>query len=167
MSPTSASSLAVVGPPSPSSRSRDGSQHAVAEQQRTSSSSSTTTISTIAVESGQTKIVIAIMKTAMELSIKVLELEPGIAHLGDSFAEAASLQAAHDEVIRNLQSKQSPVEDLLRQADDLIANQKPRAEVYTAMAESLGLAWRDLNANLDLRKAVLDQNYSFQGHFEV
>jgi len=30
------------------------------------------------------------------------------------------------DVMRAIQSKQSPVEDLLRQADDLIANQKPR-----------------------------------------
>jgi hypothetical protein len=30
--------------------------------------------------------------------------------------------------MRAIQSKQSPVEDLLRQADDLIANQKPRKE---------------------------------------
>jgi hypothetical protein len=31
--------------------------------------------------------------------------------------------------MREIQSKQSPVEDLLRQADDLIANQKPRSEI--------------------------------------
>jgi titin len=99
--------------------------------------------------------------------MQILELEPGIAHLGTSFDEAAELQSAHNDVIKNLQSKQSPVEDLLRQADDLIANQKPKAEVYTAMAESLGLAWRDLNSNLDLRKGVLDQNFNFQGHYEV
>ena len=67
----------------------------------------------------------------------------------------------------SLQSKQSPVEDLLRQADDLIARQRPRAEVYAAMAESLGVAWRDLNGQLELRKAVLEQNYMFQGHFKV
>lgn len=50
------------------------------------------------------------------------------------------------------QNKQSPVEELLRQADQLIATQRPRAEVYAAMAESLGRAWRDINSTLELRK---------------
>ena len=60
-----------------------------------------------------------------------------------------------------LQSKQSPVEDLLNQADQLISTQKPRAEVYAAMAESLGLAWRDLNAHLETRKNMLDMSVAF------
>ena len=58
------------------------------------------------------------------------------------------------------QSKQSPVEELLRQADQLISTQKPRAEVYAAMAESLGLAWKDLNTQLELRKNILKLNFS-------
>lgn len=53
------------------------------------------------------------------------------------------------------QNKQSPVEELLRQADQLIATQRPRAEVYAAMAESLGRAWRDINATLELRKVKI------------
>ena len=59
------------------------------------------------------------------------------------------------------------MEDLLRQADDLICNQKTRADVYTAMAESLGMAWKDLTNLLDERKIILDQNYLFQGHYQV
>ena len=99
--------------------------------------------------------------------VQILELEPGIAYLGESFAEAAELKNQHLEAMTNLKTKQSPVEELLRQADDLIANQKPKAEVYSAMAESLGQAWRDLNYQLEQRREILDQNYSFQGHFHV
>ena len=94
-------------------------------------------------------------------------MEPTVAYLGTSFQEAADLQVAHLEILQKLQSKQSPVEDLLRQADDLIVNQKTRADVYTAMAESLGRAWRDLTYLLDERKLILDQNYIFQGHYQV
>ena len=90
-----------------------------------------------------------------------------MAYLGCGFQEAADLQAAHFDILQKLQSKQSPVEDLLRQADNLICNHKNRAEVYTAMAESLGMAWRDLINLLDERKYILDQNYVFQGHFQV
>lgn len=53
------------------------------------------------------------------------------------------------------------MEELLRQADQLIATQKPRAEVYAAMAETLGRAWRDINYNLELRKHILDLNVQY------
>lgn len=53
------------------------------------------------------------------------------------------------------------MEELLRQADQLIATQKPRAEVYAAMAESLGRAWKDINFNLELRKQILDLNVQY------
>ena len=98
---------------------------------------------------------------------KVVNVEPKVAYLGSSFQEAADLQVAHMDILQKLQSKQSPVEDLLKQADNLISNHKDRAEVYTAMAESLGMAWRDLINLLDERKYILDQNYIFQGHFQV
>lgn len=72
-------------------------------------------------------------------------------------------------MIEDLRTKQSPVEDLLSQADNLIVNQKPncRPEVYSAMAESLGKAWRQVNAHLERRRTILDRNYVFQGHFHV
>ena len=131
---------------------------------------------TIAVNSGLTKMVIALLRCGgggsdggygAKVAIKVLELEPGLAHLGGNLEEAAESLRAHDLVIESLQSKQTPVEELLRQADDLIANQRPKAEVYSAMAESLGQAWKDLNDHLDQRKDVLKLNFNFHGHFEV
>lgn len=53
------------------------------------------------------------------------------------------------------------MEELLRQADQLISTQKPRAEVYAAMAESLGRAWKDVNLHLELRKQILDLNVRY------
>ena len=47
-------------------------------------------------------------------------------YLGSSFQESSELQEQHNEVVRQIQTKQVPVEDLLRQADDLIvAKVKP------------------------------------------
>jgi hypothetical protein len=65
-------------------------------------------------------------------------------------------------ILASFQSKQSPVEELLHQADQLISTQKPRAEVYAAMAESLGLAWKDVNSHLEQRKLILDLNVAYQ-----
>ena len=53
------------------------------------------------------------------------------------------------------------MEELLKQADQLISNQRPRAEVYAAMAQSLGQAWKDLNAFLEQRRLILELNVAF------
>ena len=60
-------------------------------------------------------------------------MEPDIAYLGNDFEEAAQLQKSLLQVLDQLQSKQSPVEELLRKADELIVDQKPNASVYSAM----------------------------------
>lgn len=49
-------------------------------------------------------------------------MSPGMGYLGSNFHEAADLQSQHEEVISGIKSKQVPVEDLLRQADELIVN---------------------------------------------
>ncbi|XP_044588390.1 uncharacterized protein LOC123267682 isoform X4 [Cotesia glomerata] len=96
------------------------------------------------------------------LRLKVLEVYPELTRLGTTVDEAKRLSAAHDEVLVRLQSKQSPVEELLRQADQLISTQRPRAEVYAAMADTLGQAWRDVNSLLELQKQILDHNVLFK-----
>ncbi|KAL0100113.1 hypothetical protein PUN28_019517 [Cardiocondyla obscurior] len=101
-------------------------------------------------------------KSGEWLKLKILELQPKLTKLGTSVKEATEFSNAHDQVLLRLQNKQSPVEELLRQADQLIATQRPRAEVYTAMAETLGQAWRDVNQLLERRKEILDQNVLFQ-----
>ncbi|XP_033332507.2 uncharacterized protein LOC117223969 isoform X2 [Megalopta genalis] len=101
-------------------------------------------------------------KSGEWLRLKVLEVQPELTKLGSSVEEATEFSSAHDEVLLRLQSKQSPVEELLRQADQLISNQRPRAEVYAAMAETLGQAWHDVNELLERRKQILDCNVLFQ-----
>ncbi|XP_065160451.1 titin-like isoform X4 [Atheta coriaria] len=95
------------------------------------------------------------------LQLKILEVTPELTALGDTLEEALQLQQAHNAVLHQIQNKQSPVDELLRQADQLISTQKPRAEVYAAMAESLGRAWNDINGHLENRKILLDLNVQY------
>lgn len=60
-----------------------------------------------------------------------------------------------------LQAKQPNVEELLAQADELISTQQPKQEVYGAMADSLGQAWRDLNDLLEYRRLLLERAVAF------
>lgn len=63
----------------------------------------------------------------------------------------------------NLQTKQSQISELLSRADDLV-NQQPTAsqsDVYAAMADSMGRAWRDLQKILNFRTELLELNVRF------
>ncbi|KAI9552427.1 hypothetical protein GHT06_022793 [Daphnia sinensis] len=146
--------------------------HSLQRQQRSSGSvlssqtPATTTISTIAVQSGATRIVVALLQSKEWLELQVLEMSPDMTRMGDCFVTSSDLLMAHQDVLRKLQSKQSPVEELLKQADQLIATQRPRAEVYAAMAESLGQAWKDLNSFLEQRRVILEYNVAFHSHAE-
>ena len=57
--------------------------------------------------------------------------------------------------------KQKDVADLLARADDLTTQNRTYQEVYEAMAQSLGEAWKDLNRQLEYRKMLLDQSIAF------
>ena len=80
----------------------------------------TTTLSTIAVKSGETKLVIALLhsgsRDAPSLQLRILDMDPEFAWLGNNFTEATSLQKQQQQVMEKLHNKQSPVEELLRQA---------------------------------------------------
>uniref|UniRef100_A0A8D8V723 Coiled-coil domain-containing protein 141 n=2 Tax=Cacopsylla melanoneura TaxID=428564 RepID=A0A8D8V723_9HEMI len=111
----------------------------------------TTTLSTIAVRSGATRIVIALLQIGRkQFELKVLEVEPALTLLGNNLSEASHLLDTHNEVIRQIESKHSPVEELLRRADSVVTTSTTSPErpipprVYAAMAESLGAAWRDV-----------------------
>lgn len=60
-----------------------------------------------------------------------------------------------------IQEKQSPVNELLKKADHLIATQNTQPEVYAAMADSLGLAWKDVNDILQKRSYLLHLNVEY------
>ena len=132
-----------------------------------------TTISTIAVQNTRlnTRLIIALLNNGrhqpQSVQLRVMEMEPAFAWLGNTFQEASQLRKSHVEVIQKIQNKQLPVEELLAQADQMVATQEHRALVYSAMADSLGSAWRDLNRILEERKILLDLNYTFQEHYQV
>ena len=50
---------------------------------------------------------------------------------------------------------------LLTQADFLVSTQQFYEDVYEAMAQSLGEAWKDLNLQLEERRQLLDQAVAF------
>lgn len=54
------------------------------------------------------------------------------------------------------------MEELLARADNLVIQQKePDVHVYEAMAESLGITWKELNRQLHMRGFLLGETKRF------
>lgn len=61
------------------------------------------------------------------------------------------------------QSKQSPVDELIRKSEVIMmSSEKPKAEIYKAMADTLARAWQDINDVMERRKSILEQNVLFK-----
>ncbi|KAL7299328.1 hypothetical protein TKK_0007906 [Trichogramma kaykai] len=119
----------------------------------------TTTIGTIALRSNDTRVVIALLENGEYLRLKVLEIQPALTYLGENQEDAKALLHAHDEVLEKIQTKQNPVDEMWRQADDTLLSQKP---LCAAMAENLSHAWKDICDLLEKRKLILERNVLFQ-----
>lgn len=81
--------------------------------------------------------------------------------VGGSLEEATQLRHQLETALSKLQTKQSPVEKVLSQADQVVAKQPSKSEVYSAMASNLAVAWRGLNNQLQQRLHLLEQAVAF------
>jgi hypothetical protein len=66
-----------------------------------------------------------------------------------------------DGIVVYFQAKEDEVKQLLCSADQQVASTQSEARVYSAMADTLGEAWRDLNAKLEYRRMLLDHSVAF------
>jgi hypothetical protein len=124
----------------------------------------TTTMSLIGVRAGQhTTIVIAMLKSLGYVELRIDEMRPRLLEFGSNVIETKHFLDTHQDLVSKLRSKQDQVEQLLAGADKLVTEQKTEDGiiVYEAMAESLGVAWRELNRQLDLRGYILEDALKF------
>ncbi|CAH8869263.1 unnamed protein product, partial [Trichobilharzia szidati] len=118
----------------------------------------TTTISTVAVQAGNARIVLAVLRCGNWIRVRIQRMEPDLYDIGGNADEARSLQEIHEHLCAKLASKQEQISELLSRADDLVTQQTSdnQSQVYAAMAESLNRAWRDLLGILTQRGRLLD-----------
>ncbi|QQP56268.1 Putative LOC100678104, partial [Caligus rogercresseyi] len=98
--------------------------------------------------------------------LQVQEVQPPIAYIGTSHEEAVKLREIHEAVLKNVESKQSPVRELLRQADEGTQRNYLGSTSHEEMA-ALGSTWDDLKMLLHKRKVILEKNVNFQAHYLV
>ncbi|CAF3449488.1 unnamed protein product [Rotaria socialis] len=121
----------------------------------------TTTISTIAVQAGEARIVLAVLRSSDIVRVRIQQMEPDLMDIGSTLGDTIKYQNVHEELISKLKAKQDNITELLTRADDLVTQQKSYNEVYEAMARSLGEAWKELNLQLEGRRNLLNQAIRF------
>ncbi|XP_030436590.1 coiled-coil domain-containing protein 141 isoform X2 [Gopherus evgoodei] len=116
---------------------------------------STTTVSSVAVQAGDSRIVIAILKCGKWVQFHLTESIPNVLEIGSNQDETKKLLQDHELLLAKLKSLEDQVWDLLREADKTAEENQEQSQVYDAMAQTLGDAWDSLVLMLEKRRALL------------
>ncbi|XP_043361347.1 coiled-coil domain-containing protein 141 isoform X5 [Dermochelys coriacea] len=116
---------------------------------------STTTVSSVAVQAGDSRIVIAILKCGKWVQLQLIESIPNVLEIGSNQDETKKLLQDHELLLAKLKSLEDQVWDLLREADKSAEENKEQSHVYDAMAQTLRDAWDALIIMLEKRRALL------------
>ncbi|XP_050824928.1 coiled-coil domain-containing protein 141 isoform X2 [Gopherus flavomarginatus] len=116
---------------------------------------STTTVSSVAVQAGDSRIVIAILKCGKWVQFHLTESIPNVLEIGSNQDETKKLLQDHELLLAKLKSLEDQVWDLLREADKTAEENQEQSQVYDAMAQTLGDAWDSLVLMLEKRRELL------------
>lgn len=116
---------------------------------------STTTVSSVAVQAGDSKIVIAVIKCGKWIQLQLTESQPNILEIGSSQDETKKLLHDHELLLAKLKAMEDRVWELLQEADKTAEENKDQSQVYDAMANTLGEAWAALVSMLERRRELL------------
>ncbi|XP_027628913.1 coiled-coil domain-containing protein 141 isoform X3 [Tupaia chinensis] len=117
--------------------------------------SSTTTISSVAVQAGDSKIVIAVIKCGKWVQLQLAESQPNLLEIGSNQDETRKLLHDHELLLAKLKALEDRVWELLQEADKTAEENKDQSQVYDAMANTLGEAWAALVSMLERRRELL------------
>ncbi|KAL2774759.1 coiled-coil domain-containing protein 141 isoform 2, partial [Daubentonia madagascariensis] len=116
---------------------------------------STTTVSSVAVQAGDSKIIIAVIKCGKWVQLQLAESQPNLLEIGSSQDETKKLLHDHELLLAKLKALEDQVWELLQEADRTAEENKDQSQVYDAMAKTLGEAWAALVCMLERRRELL------------
>ncbi|KAL1786224.1 coiled-coil domain-containing protein 141 [Sigmodon hispidus] len=122
---------------------------------------STTTISSVAVQAGNSKLVIAVVKCGKWVQLQLAESQPNLLEIGSSQDETKRLLHDHELLLAKLKALEDRVWELLQEADRTAEANRTQSQVYDAMAQTLGEAWATLVSMLEKRRQLLKLTSEF------
>nr|XP_046223730.1 coiled-coil domain-containing protein 141-like isoform X4 [Oncorhynchus gorbuscha] len=115
----------------------------------------TTTISTIAVQAGDSQIIVTVFKCEALVQLQLTEANPNLLEIGSNQDETKKLLHEHEQLLIKLKKHEAGVWALLEEADRTAEEKEDEGEVYEAMAVSLSDAWRTMISLLEKRRSLL------------
>ncbi|XP_053090051.1 coiled-coil domain-containing protein 141 isoform X4 [Pangasianodon hypophthalmus] len=132
---------------------------------------STTALSTVAVQAGDTQIIVAVLKCGELVQLQLTEAHPDLLEIGNNQDETKKLLEEHDQLLVKLkqyetawQRNEGGVRALLEEADKTAEEKEGEEDVYEAMALSLSEAWKMLVSHLEKRRSLLQLACHFYDH---
>ncbi|XP_022520093.2 coiled-coil domain-containing protein 141 isoform X2 [Astyanax mexicanus] len=125
---------------------------------------STTALSTVAVQAGDTQIIISVLKSGDLIQLQLTEAHPDLLEIGNNQEESRKLLQEHDQLMTGLKRNEGRVQELLKQADETMEEKQGDERVYEAMALSLSEAWTTLTNHLQKRRTLLLLTCQFYDH---
>lgn len=122
---------------------------------------SATTVSSVAVQAGNCRIVIAVIKSGKWVQLQLTESQPNLLEIGSSQNETKQLLHDHELLLAKLKALEDRVWELLQEADKTADRNKDQSVVYDAMADTLGEAWAALVSMLEGRRELLTLTSEF------
>ncbi|XP_078084618.1 coiled-coil domain-containing protein 141 [Mustelus asterias] len=122
---------------------------------------SATTISTVAVQTGDSRIVVAILKSGMCVELQLVESVPNLLEIGSNVDETRKMLNEHEILLAKLKAREDGVRDLLLEADRTAEANKNQSQLYEEMGKTLGDNWTTLNKMLGNRKTLLKMASNF------
>ncbi|KAL0963717.1 hypothetical protein UPYG_G00309930 [Umbra pygmaea] len=114
-----------------------------------------TTISTVAVQAGDSQIIVTVLKCGALVQLQLTEANPNLLEIGSNQDETKKLLDEHQQLMVKLKKQEAGVAALLKEVDRTTEDKEEEGEVYEAMAESLSDAWRTLVLLLEKRQSLL------------
>ncbi|XP_040912581.1 uncharacterized protein LOC121194074 isoform X2 [Toxotes jaculatrix] len=113
-------------------------------------SRSSTTLSTIAIQAGQSQIVVSVLKSGSLVHLQLVQVHPGLCEIGLNREENQTLIQEQQQLMEKLRKHEREVLAVVEQR-----RSKKNEEVYKAMAASLSEGWSLLLHLLERRQEVL------------
>ncbi|XP_018417115.1 PREDICTED: coiled-coil domain-containing protein 141 [Nanorana parkeri] len=122
---------------------------------------STTALSSVAIQAGESRIIISVLKSGELIQLQLAEAIPNLLEIGASQEEAKKLLRDHNVLLFKLKSLEDQVWDILCQADETAEQNEDQRQIYDAMAATLKEAWDSLIVVLEKRRDLLHVTSEF------
>uniref|UniRef100_A0A3B3QG90 Coiled-coil domain containing 141 n=1 Tax=Paramormyrops kingsleyae TaxID=1676925 RepID=A0A3B3QG90_9TELE len=113
-----------------------------------------TAISSVAVQAGGSRITVAVLQCGSLLQLRLAESEPDLLEIGNSQEDTQRILEEHEQLLIKLKKHEGSVRGLLQEADWTM-EEGAEPKLHEPMASSLSQAWKELVAQLDTRRDLL------------